>query len=270
MGDMNIPDSLDLPINLTHHFLIAMPSLTDDTFSKSVVYMCEHSERGALGLVINKPSSMSMKALFEKVDLPLGREDLSATPVFQGGPVHTERGFVLHEAQSLASFTAPTQSTSSPHSDPLAHVQSNAPTSSPPLLDEGQNKTAKEAIQAPGAVSAQADKGEDEHVAQAGAALPQSIYASTLTIPGGLEMTTSRDVLEALSTGAGPKRVLISLGYAAWAQGQLESEIAENTWLTVDADPDVIFDTPIEKRYDKALSLLGLESWMISPGAGHA
>ena len=83
-------------------------------------------------------------------------------------------------------------------------------------------------------------------------------------------MTTSRDVLEALSTGAGPKRVLISLGYAAWAQGQLESEIAENTWLTEDADPDVIFDTPIEKRYDKALSLLGLESWMISPGAGHA
>ncbi len=96
------------------------------------------------------------------------------------------------------------------------------------------------------------------------------IYASTLSIPGGLEMTTSRDVLEALSTGAGPKKVLISLGYAAWAQGQLESEIAENAWLTVDADPDVIFDTPVAQRYDKALSLLGLESWMISPGAGHA
>ncbi len=270
MDFMNTPDSLDLPINLTHHFLIAMPSLTDDTFSKSVVYMCEHSERGALGLVINKPSSMSMKALFEKVDLPLGREDLSATPVFHGGPVHTERGFVLHEAQPLASFTGQTQFTSPPHSDPQAHLQSVGPTSRHPLSQESQDKTANVASQATRAVSDQAEKGEGEPIGEADAALPQSIYASTLTIPGGLEMTTSRDVLEALSTGAGPKRVLISLGYAAWAQGQLESEIAENTWLTVDADPDVIFDTPIEKRYDKALSLLGLESWMISPGAGHA
>ena len=275
MDFMNTPDSLDLPINLTHHFLIAMPSLTDDTFSKSVVYMCEHSERGALGLVINKPSSMSMKALFEKVDLPLGREDLSATPVFHGGPVHTERGFVLHEAQPLASFTGQTQFTSPPHSDPQAHLQSVGPTSRHPLSQESEDKTANVASQATRAVSDQAEKGEGEKgegepIGEADAALPQSIYASTLTIPGGLEMTTSRDVLEALSTGAGPKRVLISLGYAAWAQGQLESEIAENTWLTVDADPDVIFDTPIEKRYDKALSLLGLESWMISPGAGHA
>ncbi len=193
-------------INLTHHFLIAMPGMQDGTFNKSVVYMCEHSERGALGLVINKPSEMTMMGLFEKVDLPLGRLDLTLSPVFQGGPVHTERGFVLHEPIVLA--------------EPLT---SNDP-----------------------------------------------IYASTLSIPGGLEMTTSRDVLEALSTGAGPKKVLISLGYAAWAQGQLESEIAENAWLTVDADPDVIFDTPVAQRYDKALSLLGLESWMISPGAGHA
>jgi len=180
--------------------------MQDDTFNKSVVYMCEHSERGALGLVINKPSEMTMKGLFEKVDLPLGRLDLTLSPVFQGGPVHTERGFVLHE--------------------PIVLVEPS--TSNDP------------------------------------------IYASTLSIPGGLEMTTSRDVLEALSTGAGPKKVLISLGYAAWAQGQLESEIAENAWLTVDADPDVIFDTPVAQRYDKALSLLGLESWMISPEAGHA
>lgn len=193
-------------INLTHHFLIAMPSMQDDTFNKSVVYMCEHSERGALGLVINKPSEMTMKGLFEKVDLPLGRLDLTLSPVFQGGPVHTERGFVLHE--------------------PIVFAEPST-TNDP-------------------------------------------IYASTLSIPGGLEMTTSRDVLEALSTGAGPKKVLISLGYAAWAQGQLESEIAENAWLTVDADPDVIFDTPVAQRYDKALSLLGLESWMISPEAGHA
>ena len=83
-------------------------------------------------------------------------------------------------------------------------------------------------------------------------------------------MTTSKDVLEALSTGAGPKRVLITLGYAAWAQGQLESELAENSWLTVEADAQVIFDTPIELRYDSALALLGLQAWMLSPQAGHA
>ena len=96
------------------------------------------------------------------------------------------------------------------------------------------------------------------------------VYASTLSIPGGLEMTTSRDVLEALSNGAGPRKVLISLGYSAWGQGQLESEIAENSWLTVGADPQVIFDTPIEQRYERALSLLGLQAWMLSPDAGHA
>ena len=84
-------------INLTHHFLIAMPGLEDASFAKSVVYLCEHSERGALGLVINKPSDLSMRGLFEKVELPLRREDLFAAPVLQGGPVHTERGFVLHD-----------------------------------------------------------------------------------------------------------------------------------------------------------------------------
>jgi putative transcriptional regulator len=83
-------------------------------------------------------------------------------------------------------------------------------------------------------------------------------------------MTTSKDVLEALSTGFGPRRVLVTLGYSAWGEGQLETELGENSWLTVDADQSVIFDTPIEQRYDKALSLLGLQSWMISSQVGHA
>ena len=193
------------PMNLTHHFLIAMPGLEDEAFAKSVVYLCEHSPRGAMGLVINKPSEISLKSLFDKVDLPLRRADLSESPVFQGGPVQTERGFVLHEAFIGADI------------DPA-----------------------------------------------------ESVYASTMAIPGGLEMTTSKDVLEALSTGAGPRRVLVSLGYSAWGEGQLESELAENSWLTVGADPAVIFDTPVEQRYDKALLLLGLEAWKLSPDAGHA
>jgi len=103
-----------------------------------------------------------------------------------------------------------------------------------------------------------------------GAPDDESAYASTMTIPGGLEMTTSKDVLEALSDGAGPKRLLVTLGYASWGEGQLESELAENAWLTVGADANVIFDTPVDDRYDRALGLLGLQRWMISPEAGRA
>lgn len=193
-------------IDLTHHFLIAMPRLEDETFARSVVYLCEHNPRGAMGLIINKPADMSLRLLFDKVDLPLRREDLLQSPVIQGGPVQTERGFVLH--------------------DPIRMEK--------PQEDGGQ------------------------------------IYASTLKVPGGLEMTTSRDVLEALSAGAGPRRVLVTVGYAAWGEGQLESELGENSWLTVPANADIVFETPIDQRYDKALDLLGLKSWMLSPEAGHA
>jgi putative transcriptional regulator len=219
-----------LSINLTHHFLIAMPSLEDETFAKSVVYVCEHSERGAMGLVINKPSDLSMEGLFEKVDLPLHRQDLMNAPVLQGGPVHTERGFVLHDAL---------------WSQAAAEAENDA-----------AKENAVEAAQEAAALSAVSDK--------------ESVYASTMTIPGGLEMTTSKDVLEALSIGAGPKRVLISLGYSAWGEGQLESELAENSWLTVGADMAVIFDTPVEQRYERAMKLLGLEPWMLSNEVGHS
>jgi putative transcriptional regulator len=197
------PDSPS--INLTHHFLIAMPGLEDENFSKSVVYLCEHNAKGAMGLIINKPGSISLRHLFDKVELPLRRDDLMQSQVLHGGPVQTERGFVLHD---------------------------------PMVLD---------------------NKDKDE-----------AIYASTLSVPGGLAMTTSRDVLEALSNGSGPRRVLVTLGYASWGEGQLESEIGENTWLTVEADAGVIFDTPLEQRYERALSLLGLQPWMLSPDAGHA
>ena len=193
------------PTNLTNHFLIAMPSLQDEIFSRSVIYVCEHSARGALGLVINKPCDLDMKRLFEKVDLPLRRLDLTDSPIFLGGPMQTDRGFVLHEA-----FFAP------------------------------------------------ADKPLD------------SVYAATMTIPGGLEMTTSKDVLEALSTGAGPRKVLVTLGYSSWGEGQLESELTENSWLTVLASNHIIFDTPVAQRYDQALKLLGIEAWMLSPDVGHA
>ena len=188
------------PINLTNQFLIAMPGMADDTFAGAVVYLCEHTANGALGLVINRPIDIKLKNLFEKVELPLAREDLADVPVYFGGPVQTERGFVLHEKQSAAA----------------------------------------------------------------------SPYSSTLSIPGGLEMTTSKDVLEAMSSGGGPRRVLVTLGYSGWGAGQLEDELGRNGWLTVDADPAIIFDTPIEKRYERALALLGIDPRMLSQEAGHA
>ena len=83
-------------------------------------------------------------------------------------------------------------------------------------------------------------------------------------------MTTSKDVLEAMAHGAGPKKVLVTLGYSGWGAGQLEDEIGRNGWLTVDAEPGIIFDTPVEQRYDKALSLLGIDPRMLSQEAGHA
>ncbi len=194
-----------LPIDLTNQFLIAMPGMADENFAGTVVYMCEHTAKGALGLVINKPIDIKLRNLFEKVDLALDREELAEQPVYFGGPVQTERGFVLHEKLGVA--------------------------------DDGR-------------------------------AMPA--YSSTLSIPGGLEMTTSKDVLEAISSGSGPKRVLVTLGFSGWGAGQLEDELGRNGWLTVDADPAVIFDTPIAQRYDRAVSLLGFDPRMLSADAGHA
>lgn len=188
-------------IDLTNQFLIAMPGMADETFAGSVVYLCEHNERGALGLVINKPIDIKLRNLFEKVDLTLDRQELAEQPVYFGGPVQTERGFVLHE-----------------------RLGDDAP----------------------------------------------SGYNSTMAVPGGLAMTTSKDVLEALAGGAGPRKVLVTLGYSGWDAGQLENEIGRNGWLTVAADPAVIFDTPIEQRYQRALSLLGFDPRMLSAEAGHA
>ena len=190
-------------INLTNQFLIAMPGTGDGPFAGTVVYMCEHTDKGALGLVINKPIDITLKNLFEKVELSLDREEFAAMPVYFGGPVQTERGFVLHER-----------------------------------------------VQGP----------TDE----------ESAYNSSLKVEGGLEMTTSKDVLEAIASGSGPKKVLVTLGYSGWAAGQLEEEMSRNGWINVEAEPGIIFDTPVGERYDKALSLLGIDAVMLSSDAGHA
>ena len=196
-------------LDLNNHFLIAMPSMADADFEKTVVFVFDHGTNGAAGLVINRPSESTIQQMFYRMDLDLRRQDLLSTPVFNGGPMFTDRGFVLHEAQDTLELGSE------------GFVPSNA-----------------------------------------------SFWMSTLEVPGGLEMTTSRDVLEALSIGAGPQKMFLALGYAAWQAGQLEREIAQNDWLTVPADHNIIFDLPVTKRYGAALSLLGLDEITLAPSGG--
>lgn len=186
-------------LNLANHFLIAMPAIQDPVFGGTVVYVCEHNDKGVLGVVINKPTDMTMETLFDRVDLKLA-EGLRAAvvdePIMFGGPVQDDRGFVLHS--------------------------------------------------------------------------PGGHYSSSLSVTDDVAFTTSIDVLEAVASGGGPARMLVSIGYAGWSPGQLEEEISRNGWLTVGADARVLFELPIEERYNAAIKLLGIDPLMLATEAGHA
>ena len=233
-----------------------MPGLNDELFGKSVVYLCEHSARGALGLIINKPADIGLGELFDRLELQLRRDDLKGAPLMRGGPIQTERGFVLHEAMGEA------QTVGSDETPPAIRAAIREALGS-------LERAASPSLAAEPAAAAESSGSAGAPEEPARPVLP-SAYASSLRIGGGLEMTTSRDVLEAISSGAGPRTLLVTLGYSSWGEGQLESELAENSWLTVAADPAVIFDTPVEQRYEKAMALLGLQPWMLAPGAGRA
>jgi putative transcriptional regulator len=99
---------------------------------------------------------------------------------------------------------------------------------------------------------------------------PLGNWQSTLAISDDIGLTTSKDVLEALGRGEGPRDVVVSLGYAGWSAGQLEQEIAQNAWLTVAADPGVLFDLPAEARLPAAMKLLGIDFSRLSDDVGHA
>jgi putative transcriptional regulator len=188
--------------HLANQFLIAMPGMVDPNFAGSVIYLFEHTERGAMGLVINRPTELDMGALFEKIEVKLEAELLSDLPVYFGGPVQIERGFVLHESTTGVS------------------------------------------------------------------------YGSSLAVPSGLTMTTSKDVLEAVAAGSGPSKFLMTLGYAGWSAGQLEEEITLNGWINVPLSQkqmiEIIFNTPYSQRYERTVSLLGFDPSHLSCEAGHA
>ena len=190
------PTAMGATVNLTQHFLIAMPNMADPNFAHTLTYVCEHNPDGALGLVVNRPIDMTLSSLFEQIEVPLPHRGLRETAVLFGGPVQVDRGFVLHR--------------------PLGNWQ------------------------------------------------------STLAISDELGLTTSKDILEAVGRGEGPANILVSLGYAGWEAGQLEQELAANAWLTVEADPGVLFELAPQDRLPAAMRLLGIDLSQLSEDVGHA
>ena len=191
---MEIPDN---SVNLCGKLLIAMPGMGDPRFDKSVVYMCDHSDEGAMGLIINKPTpEITFASLLEQLSIEGATEDQD-TRIYFGGPVEVGRGFVLHSG--------------------------------------------------------------DYHLKDA-----------TLKVDDRFGMTATRDVLTDMANGAGPKAVLLALGYAGWGAGQLEAELQQNGWLTCDATPEVVFNVPDTDKWTAALKLLGVDALMLSATAGRA
>jgi putative transcriptional regulator len=183
-------------IQLTDHFLIAMPAMEDPYFARSLVYVAEHNDQGAMGVIVNRPIDLTLSALFQRIELPFVPGSMDNSPVFFGGPVQTDRGFVLHR--------------------------------------------------------------------------PLGTWQSTLAINSEVGLTTSRDVLESAGKAGHPGDMVVTLGYSGWGSGQLEHEIGQNAWLTVHADPRILFDLPCEERFSSALELLGVDFTNLAGQAGHA
>lgn len=186
---------------LANQLLLAMPGMLDDNFAGSLIYLFEHNAKGAMGLVVNRPTETHLSTLLEKIELQSEVKPFTDQVVYFGGPVQLERGFVLHESDV-------------------------------------------------------------------------SPYNSSLSVPGGLTMTTSKDVLEAVASGGGPRRFIMTLGYSGWGAGQLEEEIALNGWINVALSrqqmAEIIFATPAALRYERTMQALGIDPSHLSGEVGHA
>ncbi len=189
---------------LDGQLLLAMPGMPDDRFARSVIYMCAHSDEGAMGIIINRAApSVNFSELLVQLEVIAPDEAIrlpskaGAVPVLKGGPVETGRGFVLHNNDFF-------------------------------------------------------------------------IDNSTLPIDTVVSLTATVDILRAIASGAGPGQAVLALGYAGWSPGQLEEELQQNGWLTCPADASLIFDTPLESKYDCALRKLGIDPSFLSTDFGHA
>ena len=173
-----------------------MPNMADPHFSRTLTYICEHNAQGAVGIVVNRPTELTLSRLFERIQVPLDSADMGREPVYYGGPVQTDHGFVLH--------------------------------------------------------------------------LPVGSWNATLAVQDRVGLTTSKDILEAVGKGEGPAKLLVTLGYSGWGAGQLESEIKQNAWLTVEAQDAILFDIPAGDRLQAAMGILGVDYALLSDTAGHA
>jgi putative transcriptional regulator len=182
--------------SFSSQLLIALPALDDPNFSRSVALICQHDADGAMGVVVNRASEYSLGDVLAQMNLETRDPALANQIVLSGGPVHPERGFVLHDGERQ--------------------------------------------------------------------------WDSTLAIGGGLALTTSRDILEALAEGEGPEHVVVALGCAGWGAGQLEFELGENSWLTAPADNELLFALPLEQRWQAAGGRLGIDITRITDYSGHA
>lgn len=181
---------------LHNQFLIAMPNLADPNFFHTVTYLCQHTEEGALGIVINRPTAMTLADIFEQIGIESELNEVKNTPVFAGGPVQQERGFVIHS----------------------------------PCEEQ---------------------------------------WDSSIATSEDIMLTSSKDILQAIAEGRGPKEYLIALGYAGWGKGQLEKEIIENSWLNTPSEQAILFHTPVEQRWNAAASQLGIDINRLTTMAGH-
>ncbi|MBN2646390.1 MAG: YqgE/AlgH family protein [Thiotrichales bacterium] len=184
--------------SLEHHFLVAMPSLDQSWFAKSVIYIVEDNAHGSMGLAINlSHAQLDVRSLLEHFDYPYNeRNPHLDQPIVNGGPVETERGFILHR--------------------------------------------------------------------------PLGNWKSSLSLKDGLAMTVSDDFLQGIGQDEAPEDFLICLGFAGWEPGQLAQELHENSWLTIPYNPTLLFETPIEQRWELALATLGIAPEFLSSEAGHA
>ncbi len=180
----------------SNQLLVALPALADPHFARAVALICQHDEDGAMGVVVNRASEYTLGDVLAQMSLEPLDEEMSRQTVLAGGPVHPERGFVLHDGERQ--------------------------------------------------------------------------WDSTLDIGGGLLLTTSRDILEAMARGEGPEHVVVALGCAGWGAGQLEFELGENSWLTAPVDGELVFDLPLEQRWHAAGGRIGVDMSRMTDYSGHA
>ncbi len=214
--------------SLENQFLIAMPSLANDYFNKTVTYICEHNDEGAMGLIINMPVNITLHDLLKQIE----ENDLEAS----------NKGTVNQ----------------SPDAENEKQAE-QAPVSATENILE--NHSLEQLVLSGGPISQ--NRGFVLHRTQAG-------WKSSLALSEEIMITTSKDILMALGTEKAPEQFMVTLGYAGWGPGQLEAELQANSWLTIDADSDILFNTPIEQRWQKATEKLNIDVVHLSSDIGHA